>query len=520
MKIKFLGQAGILIETENCKLVCDPWFSKTGGFLGRWHQFPPNDHIDTEILFDANYLYISHEHHDHFDKEFLKNFPKETTVLIANFETKNFRDEIIELGFSKIIEVDDWQRVKLANDFEIMIVTDHGKYKEDSSLFINTKNYKILNKNDCYLSEEYLSKFYNFNIDLLFTQFSGAIWYPMVYEYEEKERKRAAEIVRTRLLEYFINTVNKINPSYVIPSAGPPCFLEDDCFQFNFESEGIFPDQHDFAPKIEKRINCKYNMMMPNDNIILKPGKKIIFENDNPFDFENKKELLREYQEKRLPYIRELLNKIPEPDNDLYEKFVNHFNTIIKSSSYFSSNVDQLVEFNIEGKNGGTWQIDFGDDMHKIHKNKIGQPNYKFTIESKYLNLILNEKLSWEDFLLSLRFKIWRKPDIYNGSLFALLQYGRDSVLIQRAENFELKSKCPITINVQYDKKMYKIQRFCPHLGEDLKNATIKNGVLVCPRHQWSFDLKSNGKCVAGGNQDLNIYSITDIDEAEHTGMA
>ncbi len=65
---------------------------------------------------------------------------------------------------------------------------------------------------------------------------------------------------------------------------------------------------------------------------------------------------------------------------------------------------------------------------------------------------------------------------------------------------------------------MYKIQRSCPHLGEDLKNATIKNGILVCPRHQWSFDLSSNGKCVSGGNRDLPIYSITDLDESENTG--
>ena len=57
-------------------------------------------------------------------------------------------------------------------------------------------------------------------------------------------------------------------------------------------------------------------------------------------------------------------------------------------------------------------------------------------------------------------------------------------------------------------------------LGEDLKNATLKNGILVCPRHQWNFDLNSCGKCIAGGNKDLPIYEITDLDEAENTGMA
>ena len=518
MKIKFLGQAGLLVESKTCTIVCDPWFSETGGFLARWHQFPPNDHIDKKNLYNADYLYVSHEHHDHFDRKFLESFPKEVTVVLANFQTKDFRNSFRELGFEKIIELNDWEKKKLADDFEIMIVTDPGKYKEDSVIFIKTENHKILNKNDCYLSRDYLTQFSRFGIDVLFTQFSGAIWYPMIYEYENAIIKEKSEKVRKRLLENFIEVVNSINPSYVVPSAGPPCFLEDDCFEFNFEKNGIFPDQHDFILKIENKIHSKYNMMLPNDDLILNSDEEIKIENHNYFDFERKKELLREYQKKRLPYINDYLQKIPNPKNDLYEKFQEHFKKILNQSNYFSSTIDQIVEFQIEGKFGGTWQIDFKNQPVKFNDKKISEPEYKFTIDSKYLNLILNDELNWEELLLSLRLRIGRKPDIYNGSLFALLQYGRDPLLIQRAENIELRSKCPITINVQHNHKMYKIQRSCPHLGEDLKNATIKNGILVCPRHQWSFDLSSNGKCVSGGNRDLPIYSITDLDESENTG--
>ena len=225
MKIKFLGQAGLLVESKTCTIVCDPWFSETGGFLARWHQFPPNDHIDRKNLYNADYLYVSHEHHDHFDRKFLESFPKEVPVILANFQTKDFRDTFRELGFSKIIELNDWEKKKLADDFEIMMVTDPGKYKEDSALFIETENHKILNKNDCYLDTGYLTQFSRFGIDVLFTQFSGAIWYPMIYEYENAIIKEKSEKIRKRLLENFIWIVNSINPSYVVPSAGPPCFL-------------------------------------------------------------------------------------------------------------------------------------------------------------------------------------------------------------------------------------------------------------------------------------------------------
>ena len=519
MKIKFLGQAGICVESNGSKLVCDPWFSNTGGFLARWHQFPSNENISIKDLKDCDFLYISHEHHDHFDREFLKSFPKDVQVIIANYQTKNFRDEIVELGFSNIIEMNDWQTLKLKDDFYVTLVTDPGKYKEDSSLLIKSEGYKILNKNDCYHSKDFLKKFSSIGIDLLFTQFSGAIWYPMIYDYDEKTKKLAAKKVRDRLREYFIDVVNTIKPKFVIPSAGPPCFLEDDCFEFNFHENGIFPDQNDIIPELEGRLVSDYNMMQPDDNVIVN-STGINFENKHPFDFSIKKELLMEYKKKRQPIIDNYLNQITNAKNDLFESFCDFFNDIFNYSSYFTSKVDQLVEFEITGDYGGNWQIDFKEDHPKISNHKIKESNYKFSLDSKYLNLILNEEINWEDFLLSLRLKISRNPDVYNGALFALLQYGRSPLLIQRAENFELRSKTPVTINVQDKNKMYKIQKFCPHLGEDLKNATIKDGILVCPRHQWNFDLNSCGKCIAGGNKDLSIYQTTDLDEAENTGMA
>lgn len=520
MKVKFLGQAGICIESANSKLVCDPWFSDTGGFLARWHQFPPNEKISIAELRDCDYLYISHEHHDHFDRELLKSFPKDIQVIIANFQTKDFKNEISQLGFSNITEMNDWQTLNLQENFDVTLVTDPGKYKEDSSLLIKSEGFTILNKNDCYHSKEYLEKFNSIGIDLLFTQFSGAIWYPMVYNYEEKIKKEAARKVRDRLNNYFISVVNTIKPKYVIPSAGPPCFLENDCFDYNFNENGIFPDQHDIVSEIEGKLISNYNMMQPDDDIILNSSSGIRFENKKTFDFSIKRELLLEYQKKRLPIIETYLNKISEPKNDLYELFCEFFNDIFNYSSYFTSKVDQLVEFEILGNFGGNWQIDFSDNHPKIYDHTIKESNYKFTLDSKYLNLILNEQINWEDFLLSLRLKISRKPDVYNGALFALLQYGRSPLLIQRAENYELRSKSPETINLQDNNKMYKIQKFCPHLGEDLKNASIKDGILVCPRHQWNFDLNSCGKCIAGGNKDLPVYKITDIDEAENTGMA
>ncbi len=67
MSVTFLGHAGLGLQAPGFRLLMDPWFSETGAFLGAWHQFPRNDHLDQADLLDADWVAISHEHLDHLD---------------------------------------------------------------------------------------------------------------------------------------------------------------------------------------------------------------------------------------------------------------------------------------------------------------------------------------------------------------------------------------------------------------------------------------------------------------------
>lgn len=515
MQIEFLGHAGLFIESKDVSLVCDPWFSKTGGFLASWHQFPLNEHLDIKKLREADALYISHRHHDHLDKILLEKFPKDIALYIAHYTSNYLKDELTKLGFRNIRELNDWEKVSLGKNFDIMLLTDPGKYKEDSSIIITADGFKILNKNDCYLSNLLMQKISQDEIDLLFTQFSGAIWYPMAYHYDHEKKKELAKITRQRLLDSFFDVIKTINARYVVPFAGPPCFLDDEFFEFNFD-EGIFMDQSELKPYLEK-MSLKYNLMNPGDTVTLK-NDSIKFNNENGFDFSRKKEILLDYKKKRMPYIQSFLNSIPDASDDLYDRFADHIYKISALSRYITSNIQQLVEFNIEDKNGGTWQVDFRNEKTIVHKAPVGKPQYTFWVKSKILDLVLKGEILWDDLLLSMRFRAARKPDVYNWALFALLQFSYDDNLLIRAENMELRSKSPVTINVKYGNKLYKIQRFCPHLNEDLRSAKIEDGILTCSRHQWKFDLTNQGKCISGGNRDLAIYATSDLDEAEETG--
>src|SRR5262245_29811848 len=54
--VTFLGHAGLAIRAGGFRLLADPWFARTGAFLGSWHQFPRNDHLDVADLLDSDWV--------------------------------------------------------------------------------------------------------------------------------------------------------------------------------------------------------------------------------------------------------------------------------------------------------------------------------------------------------------------------------------------------------------------------------------------------------------------------------
>ena len=73
MKITFLGQAGLLFENNNSKIMIDPYFSDSVALAEpeKWRRQPIDERfLETELTA----LVITHCHADHFDRETLRHF--------------------------------------------------------------------------------------------------------------------------------------------------------------------------------------------------------------------------------------------------------------------------------------------------------------------------------------------------------------------------------------------------------------------------------------------------------------
>ena len=193
MEIRFLGHAGFIVETEAAVVVADPWLSREGAFASGWMQLPQNHHLASlvrEKLADPTkerFVYLSHEHEDHFDRAFLASLPRgDVTFVVPRFRRRTLVDTLRALGCAKVIACGDGDKIPIPGGYLRMFVQDGG-LNRDSGLLVKAQSAAFLDLNDCKIHDRLAQiAAQEGPIDVLAAQFSGAIWHPTCYEYSPK----------------------------------------------------------------------------------------------------------------------------------------------------------------------------------------------------------------------------------------------------------------------------------------------------------------------------------------------
>ena len=177
MYAKFLGQACTLIETKNERILVDPWIVGPCN-VNTWYTLRNKAATKKDIPTDIDYIYISHEHQDHFQEETLKEFDKKIPIYICKFPTERFYNEIVKLGFKNIIQLNSWKPEQLSNDLEITAIKNSDLMFEDSALLIKSKEGTVFCQTDCKMDFASIQKVKKAKPDIGFFMYSPANWYP------------------------------------------------------------------------------------------------------------------------------------------------------------------------------------------------------------------------------------------------------------------------------------------------------------------------------------------------------
>jgi UDP-MurNAc hydroxylase len=510
VRVTGTGHASMRIDTPAGSLLCDPWVNPA--YFASWFPFPDNSQLDWEALGQTDYLYVSHLHRDHFDAAHLSRFvSKKATVLLPAYPTSELEDQLRELGFTSFIKTVSNEPVALDGGLNVMIqalTSPTDGPIGDSSIWVEYGGVRLLNQNDARPTD--LSVFAELgHVHAHMLQFSGAIWYPMVYELPEAAKRAFGKQKRDRQFDRTVRYIDDLKGSWVFPIAGPPCFLDDELWQFNdvFSDEGnIFPDQQVFVDH--------YHGLGYDNGVILLPGSVAeVTEDDcrvtHPVPdvrefFADKESHLRAYQQRQRPVIEAARASWGHPEVDVLAELKRRVEPLLDESVYLAKGVGGPVRLDLVGSGdtaGETTEsivIDFpGKEVRRYAEEKV---RYRFRTERALVeHLLATGEVDWVNSLfLSCRFSAARIGQ-YNEFVYAFFKCLSEERL-QYAEGWYAEQK-PDAEDVKLGD--WVVQRRCPHLKADLTRfGKIDGDTLTCQMHGWQWDLRS-GRCRTSSGHEL-----------------
>jgi UDP-MurNAc hydroxylase len=423
VRVTYYGQACTLIEAGGRKILTDPWLTE-GAYLGTWfHTHVLADAGVTPDSFpkDIDYLFLSHEHLDHTDPETLKKFPSNIPILICKFATPKFRSFLQHLGFTNIREMASGEKVDLGENLAVTILNT-VEYTNDSAILVEHNGVRLLNETDCKLGYEHLARIGQEGLDIGFYMFSGANWYPMLYEYPEAVMLNLVQRRRRSLLRSLVQRVKLTKPKVAVPAAGPCTVLDPDLLWLNSEERGIFIDPDEAVRALaEANLSTQPLHMRATDTWDSDTG----FQQNSPASFHSPRvDYIRDASARMKPAIDAKRAAEPAAHDDLRNLLPAHFNAMAAAQTSASrQRINAKLALSVYGPRGGDWTLDLtAPGPEFVREGILPDWTYKIEVEDKLISpFITGEERFFEDLLLSFRFRPSRRPDEFNEPLYHFL---------------------------------------------------------------------------------------------------
>ncbi len=423
MRVTYFGQACTLVEVAGKKILTDPWLTE-GAYFGTWFHahILAEAGVTPETFPKAiDYLFLSHEHEDHLDPATLRQFSPDIPVLICKFATPKFRRYLDSLGLSNILELDSGYRLSLGDGVTITILRT-AEYTNDSALLVEGEGCRLLNETDCKLSYAELERIGQQGIDIGFYMFSGANWYPMMYDYPADVQLQIVRRRRRSLLRSLVQRVKVTRPRVAVPAAGPCMVLDPDRLWLNSEERGIFIDPQEAVEVLRQaRLPAEPLYMAATDVWDSHSG----MEHRAPAAFRvPRQDYIRAASERMAPQIRARQAQERPAESDLGERLVSYFNTTVAAQTpAIRRRINAKLGLVVTGPHGGKWTADFASSgPEHVREGLAADWSYKLQVEDKLLYPFLTGQIPFfEDLLLSLRVRCARRPDEYNEPLYHFL---------------------------------------------------------------------------------------------------
>ena len=176
------------------------------------------------------------------------------------------------LGFHHFFETTDSVKHRLSGpkgELDVMIIALRAPADGpigDSGLVVDDGETVAFNMNDARpVDLDVLHADFG-HVDVHMLQYSGAIWYPMVYDMPARAKEAFGTQKRQRQMDRCRQYIAQVGATWVVPSAGPPCFLDPELRDLNDDRgdpANIFPDQVVFLDQMRAHGHHRGLLMIP-----------------------------------------------------------------------------------------------------------------------------------------------------------------------------------------------------------------------------------------------------------------
>ena len=506
MRLTGTGHAGLRIDTSAGSILCDPWVNPA--FFASWFPFPDNADLDWARLGAVDYLYVSHLHRDHFDPEHLRRWVSPAaTVLLPDYPTNDLEDALSEVGFTQFCRTKNDEPVDLGGGLRIMVQARTSPTDGpigDSSLWVEHDGVRLLNQNDARPAD--LSTFAELgDVHAHLLQFSGAIWYPMVYDVPAARKAALGRRKRARQIDRTIRYIDDLKASWVFPIAGPPAFLDDDLWELNdldADPTNIFLDQRAFLEEYTRRGHANGLILLPGTVADVSSDQCTVTQPVPDVDhfFEDKARYLAAYRDRRRPVIDAQRASWHHPGVDVFKELKQRVEPLLDASVHLACHIGQ-VHLEVENDSDGRAEhIVIDGPARQVRHHGGEEAAHRFTVKRALVEHLLHTgEVDWVNSLfLSCRFSASRQGP-YNEAVFVFFKCLSPERL-RHAEAWYADRETDAEDIFLDD---WLVQRHCPHLSADLSRfAAIDGSVLTCQMHGWQFDLDT-GRCLTSDGYEI-----------------
>ena len=293
--------------------------------------------------------------------------------------------------------------------------------------------------------------------------------------------------------------ISDVDATWVIPSAGPPCFLDDELRFLNDDCgapDNIFPDQMVFLEQMRLHGHTGGLLMIPGSVADFQGSQLISLTHPMP-DAEvesifttGKPTYIADYAERMAPVLAaEKASWAPATGDPLLEPLRARFEPIMVQSDQICDGIGYPVELKLGD------EVVVLDFPKRIVREPVADEKFRygFEIAPELVRTVLrDDEPDWVNTIfLSTRFKAWRVGG-YNEYLYTFFKCLTDERIAYADGWFAEAHDDSSTITLDG----WEVQRRCPHLKADLSKFGVVDGdTLTCNLHGWEWDLKT-GRCL------------------------